>query len=78
MLSPEEYERFKAYGEQSMFCWDSLHIALSDGNLSDDNIIFCISWAQDNEDTEGEYLGKVLLRLTEDQRQLLYENRWSI
>lgn len=73
-LSTEEYNIFKAYGERSLFCWDSLHIALSDGNLEDSNIIFCISYAEEEGDTEGINLGKVLLRLTEEERQYLYEN----
>ena len=51
----------------------SLHIVLDDGNLETSSVLFCIEWAKNKNDKEGEDLAKLLLATTEEERQALYE-----
>ncbi len=49
----------------------SLHIVLDDGNVSDDNVRFCIEWAHKQGDIAGAELGEILLRMSRTQRRKL-------
>lgn len=60
-------DRFKRYYEENP-TWGSLHIVLEDGNISDNNVNFCISVAKINKDIEGEKLAKLLLQMSKTQR----------
>ena len=51
----------------------SLHVALDDGNLSDETVDFCIGYAKKDNDSYGLALGKILRAMTEDDREELYE-----
>lgn len=52
----------------------SLHIVLSDGNIEDSHVKFCIQWAKDHNDPEGVKLGELLLKMSKTQRKKLYKN----
>jgi hypothetical protein len=66
---PQVVERFAAYrSKPGNDEWGSLHIVLSDGNLTDDSVRFCIAWARDHSDTEGLALATVLLSMSRTQR----------
>jgi hypothetical protein len=71
MLTEDERERIEDYG-----CvhgaWGSLHIVLSDGNTEDQFVAFCVTFAEEQGDPEGAELARILLRLTEAERQDLY------
>jgi len=47
----------------------SLHVVLDDGNLEDDNIKYCIKYAQERADHTAELLGQVLLQMSPTQRR---------
>ena len=51
----------------------SLHIVLSDGNIEHDNVRFCLAEAEKNEDWVGVALAKVLLELSEEEIQEVYD-----
>lgn len=55
----------------------SLHIVLDEGNVSDDNVRFCIGWARDHGDDAGVQLAEVLLRMSRTQRRKLYAMSWG-
>jgi hypothetical protein len=66
---PEVVKRFVSYrSDPENGAWGSLHIVLSDGNVKDDNVRWCIAWAQERGDTEGEALGRLLLSMSKTQR----------
>jgi len=56
----------------------SLHIALDDGNLCDDNLFFCQGFAKDAGDTFGYFLATILRHFTEDERESMYEAGWGM
>ena len=56
----------------------SLHLVLDDGNVSDDNVKFCIDYAEKKGDTEGAALGRKLLELSIVDRYLLYMGLWGL
>lgn len=64
---PEHIERFRAYHKLDC-AWGSLHVVLSDGNISDDNVRHCIEWAKEKGDIEGMELAKILLTMSKTQR----------
>lgn len=49
----------------------SLHIVLDDGNVNNDDIIWCIEFAKKNKDKAGVELGEILLRMSKTQRKKL-------
>ena len=53
-----------------------LHNVLDDGNLSDNDIKWCINYAKENEDFEAVLLAYVLLGLSEKQRENIYIEYW--
>jgi hypothetical protein len=54
-----------------------LHIVLDDGNLEDDDIIFCIEQAKMAGDFNGVLLGYVLLLLNLSEREKAYNKFWN-
>lgn len=66
---PEVIDRFRAYKALPQnACWGSLHIVLDDNNINDCHVQFCIDYARERGDTEGEELGKLLLQMSKTQR----------
>lgn len=66
---PDVIDRFKDYHElPGNSCWGSLHVVLDDGNLKDHFVQFCIDFAEQSGDREGAELGRILLQLSETQR----------
>lgn len=51
-----------------------LHIVLDDGNLEDENVEFCIGWAEDHGCTICRPLAIDLLAVDQATRQRIYEN----
>lgn len=66
-ITPELKARFVEYHRKNP-AWGSLHIVLDDNNVADSHIEFCIRYACENLDTEGEALGAILLTLSKTQR----------
>ncbi len=52
-----------------------LHIVLDDGNVSDDNVRFCVQYAEQKEHVECVILASLLLRMSQTQRLKLYNDR---
>lgn len=50
----------------------SLHIVLDDGNLKDEDILFCREWAKKEKDEDGVVLADLILSLSKTQRRKLY------
>jgi hypothetical protein len=66
---PQVIQRFAAYRSQpGNREWGSLHIVLSDGNVGEDSVRFCMAWARDHNDTEGLALAAILLSMSRTQR----------
>lgn len=51
----------------------SLHIVLDDCNVDDGHVEFCLNWAIEEDDAEGEALARILLRMSKTQRKKLYQ-----
>jgi len=51
----------------------SLHIVLEDGNVDDGNVEFCVKFAKESGDKDGEVLGNILLLMSKTQRMKLYK-----
>lgn len=52
----------------------SLHIVLDDGNIADHHITYCIQYAKEQNDIEGEKLGQLLLQASKTQRKKILNN----
>ena len=50
----------------------SLHIVVDDGNLDDNNIEYCIEWANNENDVAGFIIGTLLLKMNMRQRKNVY------
>lgn len=64
---PEVLPHFVSYYKNNC-AWGSLHIVLSDGNVKDDNVKFCIGYAEQVGDAEGKRLAEILLTMSKTQR----------
>ena len=64
---PEVRDSFRAYLAQHP-TWGSLHIVLDDGNVEDSSVEFCLDFARECGDAEGERLARILLRMSKTQR----------
>jgi hypothetical protein len=64
---PDIIEDFRRYHSANP-AWGSLHIVLGDSNVRDCYVDFCIGWAQEKNDVEGERLARILRRLSRTQR----------
>lgn len=67
---PEVLPDFLAYYRQHP-AWGALHIVLDDGNVLDRDVEFCIKYAAENGDAEGERLARILLKMSVTQRAKL-------
>lgn len=67
-------QRFLDYYEENP-TWGSLHIVLDDGNTEEDSVRFCVRAAEKSGDTEGAFLARLLLPLTDEQREWIYEHQ---
>lgn len=57
----------------------ALHIVLDDGNVEDHHIHWCLENSiSEAKDEEAEYIANELLKLTESEREKLYDNNWEI
>jgi hypothetical protein len=65
---PEVIDRFRAYYRRVGWSWGSLHIVLSDDNVEDHFVQWCIGYAEENDDPEGAELARVLLTMSKTQR----------
>ncbi len=59
---------FKDYHAKNL-AWGSLHVALEDHNLKNSDVDFCIRYAKENGDKEGEGLGRLLRQCSISQRR---------
>jgi hypothetical protein len=50
-----------------------LHIVLDDGNTEDESVRDCLKWAEEDGDVAGVALARLLLEMTETQRDELYQ-----
>lgn len=66
-LAPELVARFAAYFAKHP-AWGALHTVLDDGNVEDFYVGHAVGWARDRGDVEGEELAKILLTMSESQR----------
>lgn len=64
---PDVIDYFRAYNKVHP-AWGSLHIVLSDGNVEDSNVQFCLKYAEENKDEHGMELAKLLLNMSRTQR----------
>jgi hypothetical protein len=73
---PEVLEIARAYNtvleQRGSYVWGPLHIALGDGNLEDDSIVFCAERAVEDGDAEGARIAEMLLAMTGTQRRKIY------
>jgi hypothetical protein len=53
------------------------HIALDDGNLSDENLYFCQEECLKHNDGVGYLIATILRHFTEDERDNMYEGNWK-
>lgn len=74
-LTRDVWLRFKDY-ERKHPEWGSLHIVLSDLNLRDIHVEFCIKNATENGDSEGVFLAEELLKMTKTQRGKLARSKY--
>lgn len=66
---PETINLFRSYHSKPMNgSWGSLHIVLEDGNVKNADVEYCLQYAKDNDDIEGEKLANILLRMSKTQR----------
>lgn len=61
-----------AYYDENM-TWGSLHIVLDDGNVSDDDVQFCIKHADKRGDATGGAIARMLGGVSPDQRLALHQ-----
>lgn len=64
----DHIDRFKTYKNKVGCAWGSLHIVLSDLNVSCGNIKFCEQYALENGDTEGAELARILWKMSKTQQ----------
>lgn len=70
---PEVVPQFAAYYQKpGNGAWGSLHIVLDDGNVKDDDVVFCMECAEKRNDIDGYNLAQLLLRMSKTQRKKLW------
>lgn len=74
---PQVLSRFTDYLEKNL-AWGSLHIVLSDNNVDDDSVRFCINYAEEKGDQEGKELAEILLTMSKTQRLRLPVKAWDM
>ena len=56
------------YSNPENACGGSLHIVLDDGNVKDDDVLFCLEYAKEKGDVDGIKLAGILLHMSKTQR----------
>ena len=75
---PEVLDMFIAYfNKPENGAWGSLHVVLDDGNVQDDSVNFCLDYAVQTKDNDGEELAKLLLKMSKTQRLKLPQVVWD-
>jgi hypothetical protein len=64
---PEVVDDFVRYHDREPV-WGSMHIVLDDDNVEDSSVQFCIDFAKEKGDVEGERLARILLTMSRTQR----------
>lgn len=64
------------YNELGNGTGGTLHIALDDGNVSENDIWFCQEYAQKNNDHFGYFIATLMRYFTEDELEEMYDNGW--
>lgn len=69
---PDVVGEFRSYLDKpGNGTWGSLHIVLADGNVDDHHVRFCIKYAHERGDINGERLASLLLSMSRTQRRKL-------
>lgn len=69
---PDVVDQFRAYYRKpGNGGWGSLHIVLDDGNVRDDDVLFCWNWAAERGDADGARLASILMQMSKTQRRKL-------
>lgn len=55
-----------------------LHVALDDGNLSDESLYLCQKECEENNDILGLLIATTLRCFSVEERELMYEIRWGM
>jgi hypothetical protein len=75
--SQELLERYAEYmSRDENIVGGSLHIMTDDGNLKDSDVDFCMKHAEEVGDTDGAWIAKEMLKLSESQRDKLIRLRY--
>lgn len=53
-----------------------LHIVLSDGNLDDSSVEYCLNEARKEGDAEAARIAELMLQMTRTQRTRLHKAKW--
>lgn len=56
------------YAKEGNICGGSLHIVLDDQNVDDSHIQFCLEYAIEHSDPDGEKLARLLMQMSKTQR----------
>lgn len=64
---PEVIHLFQEYYDKNR-AWGNLHIVLDDYNVDNDSVEFCIKQSIENNDEDGEFLARIMLKMTKTQR----------
>jgi hypothetical protein len=62
------------YAQRGNEAGGNLHIVLDDGNVRDGDVAFCLGWAIEKRDKEGEHLAQLIERMSTTQRRKLYRS----
>lgn len=68
---PEVWPLVKAYRDAGNHVGGSLHIVLDEGNVTDNDVRWCIRYARRFGDEAGAKLGEILLAMSKTQRSKL-------
>lgn len=70
-ISTSDFDALFAAYHEDHSTWGSLHLVLEDGNLGDDHMQFCIQYAAENGDAIGCVLGRMLAKMSVEERDAL-------
>lgn len=77
-ITPELVTHIMAYYQRpDCGVGGALHIVLEDGNVDNADVDFCIQYAREQGDAEGERLALILRQMSRTQRTKLYRTRFS-
>lgn len=77
VITPAILKRFTAYRRlPGNAAGGSLHIVLDDKNIGTSSVQFCLEYARQHGDAEGEALAKILLAMSKTQRLKIAHRCW--